>query len=134
MLSCPSSQRMRKRRDGLGSSTPSTTPKRGGRSVDSDSAATRSPVLRSMSHLHVRSKHGRSPSVQPSLVALGWGGRGAFGHWWPPLGPPGFTEGPSSLLVFVATDERPHAPKAVVSRHNVSCIHENIFWKHATGC
>src|SRR5665809_55785 len=105
MLSCPSSQRMRKRGDGLGTSTSSTTPKRGGRSVDSDSATTRSPVLRSMSHLHARSKHGRSPSVQPSPVALDWGGGGAggSGHWWPPLGPPGFTEGPSSLLASVAT-------------------------------
>jgi hypothetical protein len=99
-------QRMRKRGDGLWSSTSSTTPKRGGRSVDSDSAATRSPVLRSMSHLHARSKHGRSPSVQPSLVALGGGGGGTSGHWWPPLGPPGFTEGPSSLLASVARGSR----------------------------
>src|ERR687897_3333256 len=112
MLSCPSSQRMRKRGDGLGTSTSSTTPKRGGRSVDSDSTATRSPVLRSMSHLHARSKHGRSPSAQPSLVALGRGGRGGFGHWWPPLGPPGFAEGPSSLLASVATG----LPTAVCSK------------------
>jgi hypothetical protein len=27
-------------------------------------------------------------------VALGWGGGGASDHRWPPLGPPGFTEGP----------------------------------------
>src|SRR4029450_2610329 len=94
--------------DVLGSSLSSPTPKRGGRSVDSDSAATRSPVLRSMSHLHTRSKRGRSPSVQPSLVALGWGGGGGSGHWWPPLGPPGFTEGPSSLLASVATGYGPH--------------------------
>src|SRR5215207_9605049 len=69
MLSCPSSQRMRKRGNGLRTSTSSTTPKRGGRSVDSDSATTRSPVLRSMSYLHARFKPERTPaaSIAPDL-------------------------------------------------------------------
>src|ERR687898_2152954 len=60
---------MRKRGNGLRTSTSSTTPKRGGRSVDSDSATTRSPVLRSMSYLHARFKPERTPaaSIAPDL-------------------------------------------------------------------
>src|ERR671924_1290571 len=45
MLSCPSSHRIRYRGDGSEPRTSSITPTRSGRSVDSDSAATRSPTL-----------------------------------------------------------------------------------------
>jgi len=77
---------------------------------------------------HVRVPSGRVPGDGPRVcrgatseiscpridvpIALGWGGGCASGHWWPPSGPPGFTEGPSSLLASVATG----LPTAVCSK------------------
>src|SRR3954470_16416441 len=48
MLSWPSSQRIRYRGEGSPRSTSSITPERGRRSIDSDSATTRLPTLKTM--------------------------------------------------------------------------------------
>jgi hypothetical protein len=63
MLSCPSSQRIRYRVEDPAPIRSSTFPLRGARSVDSDSAATRSPTSRSTSHLRVRSRVEGTPKI-----------------------------------------------------------------------
>ena len=75
---------------------------------------------------------------QLSLGAPGSGWGGGSGHGWPPLGPPAFTEGPSSLLALLAfvaagLDDGRVLQRPVARTHNVPCIHENIFWKSEAG-
>ena len=89
----------------LGTSTSSTTPKR---RPAPWTRTQRPPDLRSwsMSHLHY-SLQARSISLGPAEPGSARLGRRCLcGHRWPPLGPLGFTEGPTSFLASVATGLR----------------------------
>src|SRR2546421_999110 len=71
MLSWPSSHRIRYRGDGSARTTSSTTPERGRRSVDSDSATTRLPTSKAMltPSVFVLAEHSRHRHLSQRPVA-----------------------------------------------------------------
>ena len=89
-------------------------------------------VLRSMS-LHLAPNTVDLPqSAEPGSARLGR--RWLFRPLVASFGPSGLYRRALFAPPSVATgSRRPCAPKAVVSRHNVSWIRENSFWKHEAG-